>query len=38
LVGQQVEEALGRQVVLIDLVPGHSPTSMVERSQNGNRS
>jgi D-beta-D-heptose 7-phosphate kinase/D-beta-D-heptose 1-phosphate adenosyltransferase len=33
LPGQKVVEALGGEVVLIDLVPGHSTTSMVERAR-----
>src|SRR6185369_10174186 len=35
VVGREIVEAQGGQVVLIDLVPGHSTTSMVERSRNG---
>ena len=38
VVGHDIVEALGGQVVLIDLVPGHSTTSMVERSRGGKRS
>jgi D-beta-D-heptose 7-phosphate kinase/D-beta-D-heptose 1-phosphate adenosyltransferase len=37
VVGHDIVEALGGQVVLVDLVPGHSTTSMVERSRNGKR-
>jgi D-beta-D-heptose 7-phosphate kinase/D-beta-D-heptose 1-phosphate adenosyltransferase len=37
VVGHELVEALGGQVVLIDLVPGHSTTSMVERSRIGKR-
>ncbi len=37
VVGHEIVEALGGQVVLVDLVPGHSTTSMVERSRNGGR-
>jgi D-beta-D-heptose 7-phosphate kinase/D-beta-D-heptose 1-phosphate adenosyltransferase len=33
VVGREIVEALGGQIVLIDLVPGHSTTSMVERSR-----
>jgi D-beta-D-heptose 7-phosphate kinase/D-beta-D-heptose 1-phosphate adenosyltransferase len=33
LPGQKVVEALGGEVLLIDLVPGHSTTSMVERAR-----
>jgi D-beta-D-heptose 7-phosphate kinase/D-beta-D-heptose 1-phosphate adenosyltransferase len=33
VVGHDIVEALGGQVVLIDLVPGQSTTSMVERSR-----
>jgi len=35
VVGREIVEALGGQIVLIDLVPGHSTSSMVERSRNG---
>jgi len=37
VVGREIVEALGGEVILIDLVPGHSTTSMVERSRNGKR-
>ena len=37
VVGHDIVEALGGQVLLIDLMPGHSTTSMVERSRNGKR-
>jgi D-beta-D-heptose 7-phosphate kinase / D-beta-D-heptose 1-phosphate adenosyltransferase len=33
VVGREIVEALGGEVVLIDLVPGHSTTSMVERTR-----
>ncbi len=33
VVGREIVEALGGEVVLIDLVPGHSTTSIVERSR-----
>ena len=33
VVGREIVEAQGGQVVLIDLVPGHSTTAMVERSR-----
>ena len=33
VVGHEIVEALGGEVVLIDLVPGHSTTAMVERSR-----
>jgi len=33
VVGHAIVEALGGEVVLIDLVPGQSTTSMVERSR-----
>jgi D-beta-D-heptose 7-phosphate kinase/D-beta-D-heptose 1-phosphate adenosyltransferase len=33
VVGHEIVEALGGEVVLVDLVPGHSTTSMVERSR-----
>jgi D-beta-D-heptose 7-phosphate kinase/D-beta-D-heptose 1-phosphate adenosyltransferase len=35
VVGHEVVEAQGGEVVLVDLVPGHSTTSMVERSRRG---
>ncbi len=38
VVGHDIVEALGGSVVLIDLVPGQSTTSMVERSARPNRS
>jgi D-beta-D-heptose 7-phosphate kinase / D-beta-D-heptose 1-phosphate adenosyltransferase len=33
VVGRDIVEALGGEIVLVDLVPGHSTTSMVERSR-----
>jgi D-beta-D-heptose 7-phosphate kinase/D-beta-D-heptose 1-phosphate adenosyltransferase len=33
VVGREIVEALGGEVVLVDLVPGHSTTSMVERTR-----
>ena len=33
VVGREFVESLGGEVVLIDIVPGHSTTSMVERSR-----
>ena len=33
VVGHDIVDALGGEIVLIDLVPGHSTTSMVERSR-----
>jgi D-beta-D-heptose 7-phosphate kinase / D-beta-D-heptose 1-phosphate adenosyltransferase len=33
VVGREIVEALGGEVVLIDLVPGHSTTAMVERTR-----
>ena len=33
VVGREIVEALGGQIVLIDLVPGHSTSSIVERSR-----
>jgi len=33
VVGHEIVEAQGGQIVLVDLVPGHSTTSMVERSR-----
>jgi len=38
VVGHEIVEALGGEVVLINLVPGHSTTAMVERSRDGKRS
>src|SRR5512135_761251 len=37
VVGREIVEALGGEVILIDLVPGHSTTSMVERSRGPKR-
>ena len=34
VVGHEIVEALGGQIVLVDLVPGQSTASMVERSRN----
>jgi len=34
VVGREVVEADGGEVILIDLVPGHSTTSLVDRSVN----
>jgi D-beta-D-heptose 7-phosphate kinase/D-beta-D-heptose 1-phosphate adenosyltransferase len=33
VIGHDIIEALGGEVILVDLVPGHSTTSMVERSR-----
>lgn len=33
VVGREIVEALGGEVIIVDLVPGHSTTSMVERSR-----
>jgi D-beta-D-heptose 7-phosphate kinase / D-beta-D-heptose 1-phosphate adenosyltransferase len=33
VVGRDVVEKAGGDVILIDLVPGHSTTAMVERAQ-----
>ena len=33
VVGREIVEALGGEVILIDLVPGHSTSSMVERTR-----
>ena len=33
VVGREIVESLGGEIVLIDIVPGHSTTSMVERSR-----
>ena len=33
VVGREIVEALGGEIILIDIVPGHSTTSMVERSR-----
>jgi D-beta-D-heptose 7-phosphate kinase/D-beta-D-heptose 1-phosphate adenosyltransferase len=35
VVGHEIVEAQGGEVVLIDLVPGHSTTAMVQRTRNG---
>ena len=35
VVGYEIVEALGGEIILIDLVPGHSTTAMVERSRKG---
>lgn len=37
VVGHEIVEALGGEVILIDLVPGHSTTAMVERSRGDGR-
>jgi D-beta-D-heptose 7-phosphate kinase/D-beta-D-heptose 1-phosphate adenosyltransferase len=33
VVGHEIVEALGGEIVLIEVVPGHSTTSMVERTR-----
>ena len=33
VVGREIVESLGGEIILIDLVPGHSTSSMVERSR-----
>ena len=33
VVGREIVEALGGEIILVDIVPGHSTTSMVERSR-----
>jgi D-beta-D-heptose 7-phosphate kinase/D-beta-D-heptose 1-phosphate adenosyltransferase len=33
VVGHEIVEALGGEVILVDLIPGHSTTAMVERSR-----
>jgi D-beta-D-heptose 7-phosphate kinase/D-beta-D-heptose 1-phosphate adenosyltransferase len=33
VVGREIVEALGGEIVLIEIVPGHSTTSMVERTR-----
>ena len=33
VVGREIVEALGGEVILIDLVPGHSTSAMVERTR-----
>jgi len=33
VVGRKLVEALGGEIILIDIVPGHSTTSMVERTR-----
>jgi D-beta-D-heptose 7-phosphate kinase/D-beta-D-heptose 1-phosphate adenosyltransferase len=38
VVGRDVVEAAGGDVILIDLVPGHSTTAMVERAAPAKRS
>jgi D-beta-D-heptose 7-phosphate kinase/D-beta-D-heptose 1-phosphate adenosyltransferase len=35
VVGHEIVEALGGEIILVDLVPGHSTTAMVERSRSG---
>jgi D-beta-D-heptose 7-phosphate kinase/D-beta-D-heptose 1-phosphate adenosyltransferase len=35
VVGHEIVEALGGEVILVDLVPGQSTTAMVHRSRNG---
>ena len=37
VVGREIVEALGGEVVLIELVPGHSTSAMVERSRTTKR-
>ena len=37
VIGREIVEALGGEIVLVDLVPGHSTTSMVERSRGPKR-
>jgi D-beta-D-heptose 7-phosphate kinase/D-beta-D-heptose 1-phosphate adenosyltransferase len=33
VVGREIVEALGGEIILIDIMPGHSTTSMVERTR-----
>jgi D-beta-D-heptose 7-phosphate kinase/D-beta-D-heptose 1-phosphate adenosyltransferase len=33
VVGREIVEALGGEIILIDLVPGHSTTAVVERTR-----
>jgi D-beta-D-heptose 7-phosphate kinase/D-beta-D-heptose 1-phosphate adenosyltransferase len=33
VVGREIVETLGGEIILIDIVPGHSSTSMVERTR-----
>jgi D-beta-D-heptose 7-phosphate kinase/D-beta-D-heptose 1-phosphate adenosyltransferase len=33
VVGREIVETLGGEVVLIDIVPGHSTSAMVERTR-----
>jgi len=33
VVGREIVEGLGGEIILIDIVPGHSTTSMVERTR-----
>jgi len=35
VVGHEIVEALGGEVILVDLVAGQSTTAMVQRSRNG---
>jgi D-beta-D-heptose 7-phosphate kinase / D-beta-D-heptose 1-phosphate adenosyltransferase len=35
VVGHEIVEALGGETILVNLVPGHSTTAVVERSRNG---
>ena len=33
VVGRELVEAIGGEIILIDIIPGHSTTSMVERTR-----
>jgi D-beta-D-heptose 7-phosphate kinase/D-beta-D-heptose 1-phosphate adenosyltransferase len=35
VVGYEIVEATGGEVVLVDILPGHSTTSLVERARGG---
>ena len=35
VVGHDIVEAYGGEVVLVDILPGHSTTSLVERARGG---
>jgi D-beta-D-heptose 7-phosphate kinase/D-beta-D-heptose 1-phosphate adenosyltransferase len=37
VVGREIVDALGGEVILIDIVPGHSTSAMVERTRNSKR-
>jgi D-beta-D-heptose 7-phosphate kinase/D-beta-D-heptose 1-phosphate adenosyltransferase len=35
VVGHEIVEAAGGEVVLVDILPGHSTTSLVDRARGG---